>query len=77
MENFIEFISGIFSAENPSALAKTIIGLLILIGGMMAVSLVSGIIRSTLSKISFLNRKMNDGSVIDLVSPITSIIKPF
>ncbi len=75
MENFIEFLSGIFSAENPGALAKTIIGLLILIGGMIAVSIVSGIIRSALSKISLLNRKMDDGSVIDLVSPIASIIK--
>ena len=75
MDTILEFVKGIFDAGNQGALAKTIIGLLILIGGMMAVSVVSGIVRSALSKISFLNRTMGDGSKIELVSPLTSIIK--
>ena len=75
MESVTEFITGIFSAENPGALAKTIIGLLILIGGMAAVTIVTSILSSILSKISFLNRKMSDGTVVDLVSPLSSIIK--
>ena len=75
MESFMEYLSSIFNAEDQGAVAKTIIGLIILFGGLIAVKLVAGISKSALSKIPFLNKTTADGKQLELVSPLTSIIK--
>jgi hypothetical protein len=69
------FLSEMFNGAEHGPLAKALIGLLILIGGLIIVNIVTSIIRSSMSKVSLLNRTMADGSRIDLVSPIVSIIK--
>ena len=69
------FLSEIFNGAEHGPLAKALIGLLILIGGLIVVNIVSSILRSSLSRMPFLNRKMADGSKVDMVSPVSSIIK--
>jgi len=71
----MEFLSDMLSAGSNGALGKALIGLLILIGGLIVVKIITSILRNTLNKIPFLNKKMDDGSGVELVSPLTSIIK--
>jgi len=71
----MEFITGILSAGSDSALVRALIGLLILVGGLLLVNIISSLTKSCLSKISFLNRKLADGSTLEVVSPLVSIIK--
>ena len=57
------------------ALGHALIGLLILVVGLIVVRFLTGIAGRVLKRAGFLSRANADGSVIDFVSPLTSLIK--
>ena len=58
-----------------SALGHALIGLVILIVGLLIVKFIVGLFKRMLSKVSVLHRTNEDGSVMDLASPIASLVK--
>lgn len=58
-----------------SALGHALIGLVILIVGLLIVKFIVGLFKRMLSRVSMLHRTDADGSVMDLASPIASLIK--
>ena len=58
-----------------SALGHALIGLVILIVGLLIVKFIVGLFKRMLSRVSVLHRTNEDGSVMDLASPIASLVK--
>lgn len=56
-------------------LGHALVGLAILIVGLIIVKFIAGILLRMLKKVGFLHRRSVDGSVIDLASPIGSLLK--
>ncbi|MFK7888567.1 MAG: mechanosensitive ion channel [Gammaproteobacteria bacterium] len=56
-------------------MGHALIGLAILIIGLFVVRIIAGILKRMLRRIDLLDRTAEDGSRIDLVSPITSLIR--
>ncbi len=75
---FNDFINSITDLLGPAAsgtLAHALLGLLILVAGLFVVKILSSFISKLLKKVSFLYKKNADDSIIDLASPISSLIK--
>lgn len=73
-----EYISGFTEMLGPVASGKlghALIGLLILIVGLFVVKFISSMFSKMLKKVDFLYRTNDDGSVTDLASPISSLVK--
>ena len=71
MNTLTEFLGPIGSG----VLGHALIGLLILVVGLIVVKFLGGIAARLLKRADFLYRTNADGSVTDLVSPLTSLIK--
>lgn len=75
MNDLIANIQGYLGPLGSSALGHALIGLAILIVGLFVVRIITGILKGMLNRIDLLNRVNADGSKIDLVGPIASLIK--
>ena len=75
MDNIIDYFSDLFTSQSDGPIAQALFGLLILIVGLFVVKLLVGIANAALKKVPALNRKGKDGETIDLVKPITSLVK--
>jgi mechanosensitive ion channel-like protein len=75
MADFINNLTGFLGEAGSGALGNALIGLAILIVGLIAVKIVTGIVRRILSRVSFLTQVNSDGSVTDLTTPISSLVK--
>lgn len=75
MADFMNNLTDFLGEAGSGALGNALIGLAILIVGLIAVKIVTGIVRRILSKVSFLTQVNSDGSVTDLTTPISSLVK--
>ncbi len=75
MDNSLESITGMLSSLGSGALGHALIGLAILIVGLFVVKIFVGIFSRMLKKVGVLQRKTEDGGVLDLTVPISSLIK--
>ncbi|MEL6547176.1 MAG: mechanosensitive ion channel [Myxococcota bacterium] len=58
-----------------SALAKALIGLVVLVVGLFVVRVLVGVASRVLKSVGFLNRKKPDGTEVDLASPLISLLR--
>ncbi|MGB5492457.1 MAG: hypothetical protein WBM76_16650, partial [Woeseiaceae bacterium] len=75
MNDVTDRIMEFLGPAGSSALGHALIGLAILVIGLYVVKFIAGIFRRMLAKVSVLQRTHPDGSVVDLASPIASLIK--
>lgn len=75
MDNSLESITETLSSLGSSALGHALIGLAILIIGLFVVKILVGVFSRMLKKVSVLQRETDDGGVVDLTVPISSLIK--
>jgi len=75
MNEIISNITDLLGSAGSSALGHALVGLAILVVGLFVVKIIVGILKRMLTRVSMLHRTNADGSVMDLVSPITSLIK--
>lgn len=75
MNNIIDTLEGYLGPALSGSLGQALIGLAILIIGLMLVKLIGGIVGRMLKKTGFLHKTNADGTVMDLASPIGSLIK--
>ena len=75
MNNLMNSLTEFLGPAGSGALGHALIGLLILVVGLIVVKFFAGIAARVLKRIDFLSRAKTDGSVTDLVSPLTSLIK--
>ncbi len=75
MNDVINKLTGFLGPAGSSALGHALVGVAILIIGLFVVKFIAAIFRRMLAKVSVLQRTHPDGSVVDLASPIASLIK--
>ncbi|MGB5719285.1 MAG: mechanosensitive ion channel [Woeseiaceae bacterium] len=75
MNDVTDRIMEFLGPAGSSALGHALIGLAILVIGLYVVKFIAGIFKRMLAKVSVLQRAHPDGSVVDLASPIASLIK--
>lgn len=75
MNEIISKLTEFLGPAGSSAFGHALVGLAILIIGLFVVKFIVAIIKRMLTKVSMLHRTNPDGSVTDLASPITSLIK--
>ncbi len=75
MNDMISRLTGFLGPAGSSALGHALVGLVILVVGLFVVKLIVGIFKRMLMKVSALHRTQPDGSVVDMASPIASLIK--
>lgn len=75
MGTIIEKITAALGPIGSSALGHALIGLAILIIGLFVVKIFAGIFSRMLSKVKSLRRESDDGTVVDLSKPISSLVK--
>jgi hypothetical protein len=75
MKEIISKITDLLGPAGSSAFGHALVGLAILVVGLFVVKLIVGIFKRMLAKVSLLHRTNPDGSVVDLASPIASLIK--
>ena len=75
MNGIIDRLTDTLGPAGSSALGHALIGLAILVIGLFVVKFFVGIFKRMLSKVSLLHRTQPDGTVVDLASPIASLIK--
>ena len=75
MNDIISRLTGFLGPAGSSAFGHALVGLAILIIGLFIVKFIVGIFKRMLTKVSVLHRTNADGSVVDLASPIASLIK--
>lgn len=75
MNDVISRLTGFLGPAGSSALGHALLGLVILIVGLFVGKLIVGIFRRMLTKVSALHRTQPDGTVVDMASPIASLIK--
>lgn len=75
MNDIINRLTDFLGPAGSGALGHALIGLAILIIGLFVVKFFVGIFKRMLAKVSILHRTHPDGTVVDLASPITSLIK--
>ena len=75
MSEITNKLTEILGPAGSSVLGHALIGLVILIVGLLIVKFIVGLFKRMLSKVSVLHRTNEDGSVMDLASPIASLVK--
>ena len=75
MNNYMNSLTEFLGPAGSGALGHALIGLLILVVGLIVVKFMAGIAARILKRFDFLRHAQADGSVTDLVSPLTSLIK--
>jgi len=75
MTDLMNSLTEFLGPRGSGALGHALIGLLILVVGLFVVKFLAGITARVLKRVAFLTRKNADGSVTDLVSPLTSLVK--
>jgi len=75
MNNIISRLTDFLGPAGSGALGHALIGLAILIIGLFIVKFLVGIFKRMLAKVSMLHRTHPDGTVVDMASPIASLIK--
>ena len=75
MSDIISKLTGFLGEAGSGALGHALVGLLILIVGLIVVKMITGFFWRILSNVSFLKQTNTDGSITDLTSPITSLLK--
>ena len=75
MNELIQNLQAQLGPVGSSALGHALIGLAILIVGLFVVRIIAGMIRRLLGRIDLLNRTAADGSKVDLVAPIASLVR--
>ncbi len=68
-------LTGFLGEAGAGALGHALVGLFILIVGLIVVKMITGFFGRILSNVSFLKQTNADGSITDLTSPITSLLK--
>ncbi|MEE9336711.1 MAG: mechanosensitive ion channel [Methylococcaceae bacterium] len=75
MSDISSKLTGFLGEAGSGALGHALVGLLILIVGLIVVKMITGFFGRILSNVSFLKQTNTDGSITDLTSPITSLLK--
>lgn len=75
MNGFIQKVTDLLGPAGSSALGQALIGLAILVIGLIVVKFITGIFKRLLKRADFLYRESDDGTAIDLVTPVVSLIK--
>lgn len=75
MNDIINSLTGFLGPAGSGALGHALIGLAILIIGLFIVKLIVGVVKKMLKNVSVLHQTNEDGSVTDLVTPISSLLK--
>jgi hypothetical protein len=75
MNDIVSKLTNMLGPAGSSALGHALIGLAILVIGLIVVKFFVGIFKRMLGKVAMLRRTQADGTVVDLVSPIASLIK--
>jgi hypothetical protein len=75
MSDIISKLTGFLGEAGSGALGHALVGLLILIVGLIVVKMITSFFGRILSNVSFLKQTNTDGSITDLTSPITSLLK--
>jgi hypothetical protein len=75
MNDIISKLTGFLGPAGSSAFGHALVGLAILVIGLFVVKFIVSIFKRMLKKVSMLHRTNPDGSVVDLASPIASLIK--
>lgn len=75
MNDIIDRLTDSLGPAGSSALGHALIGLAILVIGLFVVKFFVGIFKRMLTRVSMLHRTHPDGTVVDLASPIASLIK--
>ncbi len=75
MSDIISKLTGFLGEAGSGALGHALVGLLILIVGLIVVKIITSFFGRILSNVSFLKQTNTDGSITDLTSPITSLLK--
>ncbi|MBT8067983.1 MAG: mechanosensitive ion channel [Gammaproteobacteria bacterium] len=75
MNDIINRLTEALGPAGSSALGHALVGLAILVIGLFVVRFFVGIFKRMLTKASILHRTQADGTVVDLASPIASLIK--
>lgn len=75
MNDMISRLTGFLGPAGSSALGDALVGLVILVVGLFVVKLIVGVFRRMLTKVPALHRTQPDGTVVDMASPIASLIK--
>ncbi|MGB5261803.1 MAG: mechanosensitive ion channel [Gammaproteobacteria bacterium] len=75
MNDIINKLTEVLGPAGSSALGHALIGLAILVIGLLVVKFMVGMFKRMLMKVSVLHRTSPDGTVIDLASPIASLVK--
>lgn len=75
MNGFTQKITDLLGPAVSGALGQALIGLAILVIGLIVVKFITGIFERLLKRADFLYRESGDGTIIDLVKPIVSLIK--
>ena len=75
MSDIINKLTEFLGPAGSGALGHALIGLAILVIGLFIVKFIVGLFKRMLAKVSVLHRTGSDGTVIDLASPIASLVK--
>jgi len=75
MNDIVSKLTELLGPAGSSALGHALIGLAILVIGLFVVKFFVGIFKRMLGKVAMLRRTQPDGTVVDLASPIASLIK--
>jgi hypothetical protein len=75
MNDIINKLTDFLGPAGSGALGHALIGLAILVIGLFIVKIIVGLFKRMLAKVSVLHRTDSDGTVIDLASPIASLVK--
>ncbi|MCF6202546.1 MAG: mechanosensitive ion channel [Methylococcaceae bacterium] len=75
MSDISSKLTGFLGEAGSGALGHALVGLFILIVGLIIVKIITGFFGRILSNVSFLKQTNTDGSITDLTTPITSLIK--
>lgn len=75
MNDLINKLTEFLGPAGSGALGHALVGLAILVIGLFIVKFFVGIFKRMLEKVSVLHRTQPDGTIVDLASPIASLIK--
>lgn len=75
MSEITNKLTGFLGEAGSGALGHALVGLVILIVGLIVVKMITGFFSRILSNVSFLKQTNTDGSITDLTTPITSLLK--
>ena len=75
MNDFLSFLTEFLGPAGSGALGHALVGLVILVVGLVVARFFTGVASRLLKRVGFLNRVNADGSVTDLVAPVTALIK--